>query len=169
MWQSTGKRACLALCFRSCSSSEAPGPPGLGKRPEAYARIARIAAILLAKRCLFWPLRSLQLEVARASEPGKHLRFKNKLFSLNATIVELCLEMFDWAKYRAILFDWTSGCVGFPSIVPTRYIPDGGPLARVANLPSQLCDPRFSENDRRQPLIGIESGHKRKPRRRLDF
>jgi hypothetical protein len=40
------------------------------------------------------------LEVARASAPGKHLRFKNKLFSLDATIVELCLEMFDWAKYR---------------------------------------------------------------------
>jgi Domain of unknown function (DUF4372)/Transposase DDE domain len=40
------------------------------------------------------------LEVARASAPGKRLRFKNKLFSLDATVVELCLEMFDWAKYR---------------------------------------------------------------------
>ena len=44
------------------------------------------------------------LEVARASAPGKHLRFKNKLFSLDATIVELCLEMFDWAKYRVFHF-----------------------------------------------------------------
>ena len=40
------------------------------------------------------------LEVARALAPGKRLRFKNKLFSLDATGVELCLEMFDWARYR---------------------------------------------------------------------
>jgi hypothetical protein len=40
------------------------------------------------------------LEVARTWAPGKRPRFKNKLFSLDATIVELCLEMFDWAKYR---------------------------------------------------------------------
>ena len=40
------------------------------------------------------------LEVARTMAPAKRLRFKNKLFSLDATVVELCLEMFDWAKYR---------------------------------------------------------------------
>ena len=40
------------------------------------------------------------LEVARTAAPAKRLRFKNKLFSLDATVVELCLEMFDWAKYR---------------------------------------------------------------------
>jgi Transposase DDE domain/Domain of unknown function (DUF4372) len=40
------------------------------------------------------------LELARASAPGKRLRFKNKLLSLDATIIELCLEMFDWAKFR---------------------------------------------------------------------
>jgi len=40
------------------------------------------------------------LEVARTSAPAKRLRFKNKLFSLDATVIELCLEMFDWAKYR---------------------------------------------------------------------
>src|SRR5215475_4744813 len=40
------------------------------------------------------------LEVARTLAPAKRLRFKNKLFSLDATVVELCLEMFDWAKYR---------------------------------------------------------------------
>jgi IS4 transposase len=38
--------------------------------------------------------------VARTSAPAKRLRFKNKLFSLDATVIELCLEMFDWAKYR---------------------------------------------------------------------
>lgn len=28
------------------------------------------------------------------------LRFKNKLYSLDATVIDLCLEMFDWAKFR---------------------------------------------------------------------
>ncbi len=35
-----------------------------------------------------------------AIAPGKKFRFKNKLLSMDATIVELCATMFDWAKYR---------------------------------------------------------------------
>jgi len=31
--------------------------------------------------------------------PGK-FRFKNKLYSFDASLVELCLSLFDWAKYR---------------------------------------------------------------------
>jgi hypothetical protein len=49
---------------------------------------------------LFEALFYSTLEGARATAPAKRLRFKNKLFSLDATVVELCLEMFDWAKYR---------------------------------------------------------------------
>lgn len=30
----------------------------------------------------------------------KPFRFKNKLFSLDATLIELCVTLFDWAKYR---------------------------------------------------------------------
>lgn len=30
----------------------------------------------------------------------KPFRFKNKLYSLDATVIDLCLEMFDWAKFR---------------------------------------------------------------------
>jgi len=30
----------------------------------------------------------------------KPFRFKNKLFSLDATVIDLCLEIFDWAKFR---------------------------------------------------------------------
>ena len=30
----------------------------------------------------------------------KKFRFKNKLFSLDATVIELCVSLFDWAKYR---------------------------------------------------------------------
>jgi len=43
----------------------------------------------------------LILELAqRAAPPGKRFRFKNKLFSLDATVIELCLSLFDWAKFR---------------------------------------------------------------------
>lgn len=37
----------------------------------------------------------------QAAAPGKHkFRFKNKLLSLDASIIDLCVELFDWAKYR---------------------------------------------------------------------
>ena len=40
-------------------------------------------------------------ERCRAVAPGKHkFRFKNRLVSLDATLIELCATMFDWAKYR---------------------------------------------------------------------
>ena len=33
--------------------------------------------------------------------PGsKKFRFKNKLLSLDATVIDLCAELFDWAKFR---------------------------------------------------------------------
>ncbi len=32
--------------------------------------------------------------------PRHRFRFKNKLLSIDATIIELCATMFDWAKYR---------------------------------------------------------------------
>ena len=41
-----------------------------------------------------------ELDVRATLRTDQRLRFKNKLFSLDATIVELCLEMFDWARYR---------------------------------------------------------------------
>jgi hypothetical protein len=41
------------------------------------------------------------LERCREVAPGKHkFRFKNKLASLDATVIELCASIFDWAKYR---------------------------------------------------------------------
>lgn len=32
--------------------------------------------------------------------PGHKFRFKNKLYSLDATTISLCASMFDWAKYK---------------------------------------------------------------------
>jgi len=31
---------------------------------------------------------------------GKQFRFKNKLLSIDATVIELCASLFDWAKFR---------------------------------------------------------------------
>jgi hypothetical protein len=36
-----------------------------------------------------------------AIAPGHRFRFKNKLLSLDATVITLCSSMFDWARYRA--------------------------------------------------------------------
>jgi hypothetical protein len=35
-----------------------------------------------------------------AQSKGRKFRFKNPLRSLDATVIELCLEMFDWARFR---------------------------------------------------------------------
>lgn len=44
----------------------------------------------------------LLLDLARAESPGKKkkFRFKNKLLSLDATTIDLCLSLFPWAKFR---------------------------------------------------------------------
>ena len=36
----------------------------------------------------------------REVAPGHKFRFKNKLLSMDASMIELCLTMFDWAKYK---------------------------------------------------------------------
>ena len=42
------------------------------------------------------------LKVCQAESPGKKakFRFKNKLFSLDASTIDLCLSLFPWAKFR---------------------------------------------------------------------
>ena len=41
------------------------------------------------------------LETCRGQGKGKKpFRFKNKLVSLDSTIIDVCLSMYDWAKYR---------------------------------------------------------------------
>ena len=41
-----------------------------------------------------------QLGLAQRLAPKKKLRFKNKLFSLDASVIDLCLSMFNWATFR---------------------------------------------------------------------
>jgi hypothetical protein len=45
---------------------------------------------------IFYRLLARCREVA----PGHKFRFKNKLLSMDASMIELCLTMFDWAKYK---------------------------------------------------------------------
>ena len=40
------------------------------------------------------------LDICRPIAPGKKFRFKNKLFSLDASVIDLCVTLFDWAKFR---------------------------------------------------------------------
>jgi hypothetical protein len=40
------------------------------------------------------------IDTCRGVAPGKKLRFKNKLLSLDSTIIELCVTMFDWARFQ---------------------------------------------------------------------
>ena len=43
-----------------------------------------------------------QLALARCStgSPGHKFRFRNKLLSLDSTVLDLCASMFDWARFR---------------------------------------------------------------------
>lgn len=40
------------------------------------------------------------LQTCKSVAPKKKFRFKNKLMSIDSSVIELCIEMFDWAKYR---------------------------------------------------------------------
>jgi len=41
------------------------------------------------------------LHQAQSKIKGKHkFRFKNKLYSMDTTVIDLCLSMFDWARFR---------------------------------------------------------------------
>ena len=48
-----------------------------------------------------WLYQSFQGQVRSANgKRGKKFRFKNKLVSMDSTTIDLCLQMFDWAKFR---------------------------------------------------------------------
>ncbi len=49
-------------------------------------------------QCMFYHLLERCRSVAKMQK--RKFRFKNKLFSLDATVIELCLSLFDWATFR---------------------------------------------------------------------
>ena len=40
------------------------------------------------------------LSRCRSLQPGHNFRFKNKLLSIDASVIDLCASIFDWAKFR---------------------------------------------------------------------
>jgi hypothetical protein len=86
------------------------------------------------------------LEVCQAESPGKKakFRFKNKLFSLDATTIDLCLSLFPWAKFRQ-----TKGAVKLHMLLdhdgylPTFAVVTEGNVHEV-KVAWQLCLPRGS-------------------------
>ncbi len=49
----------------------------------------------LFQKTFFWMLSKCQMIA-----PRHDFRFKNPLYSLDATVIDLCLNLFDWAKFR---------------------------------------------------------------------
>ena len=70
---------------------------GVGSAPKrstlSYANSHRPAALF---RDVFFQLLARCQKVASP----KPFRFKSKLYSLDATVIDLCASMFDWAKFR---------------------------------------------------------------------
>lgn len=83
----------------------------------------------------------------QAEAPGHRFRFKNKLLTLDSTVLELCASMFDWARFRRskgaaklhLLLDHdgclpvfahlTEGAVGDVTIAQQLILPPGSILA----------------------------------------
>jgi hypothetical protein len=72
--------------------------------PEAPKRSTLVYANAHRPSALFEDLYYLMVELARsqAQQTGvRHkFRFKNKLLSIDATTIELCASVFDWAQFR---------------------------------------------------------------------
>ena len=70
---------------------------GVGNAPArstlSYANAHRPCA-------LFEEVFGQLLERCRSLAAPKPFRFKNKLYSLDATVIDLCVSAFDWAKFR---------------------------------------------------------------------
>ena len=71
----------------------------LGMKPCARATLARVNEQQPASlyQALFYKL----LQRTRQAAPKHRFKFKGKLYLLDATVVDLCLSTFQWAKFRS--------------------------------------------------------------------
>ena len=72
--------------------------PALGCRPLARSTLARLNEDKPYQ--LFEALFAQLLSQCQALTPGHSFRFKNKLYSLDASTIDLCLAVFPWARFR---------------------------------------------------------------------
>jgi hypothetical protein len=117
-----------------------------GKLTHLGARVPKRATLAYANQHRPWQLFQVVfyqlLERCQAVAPAKKFRFKNKLLSLDATVIDLCAEMFPWATFRrtkgAVKLHFTldhDGCL------PTWMIVTPGshheaPVARQLTFPA---------------------------------
>jgi len=104
-------------------------PPVRGTSPSGFAHGARLAPPWrmptniglgsCSRRCFEQLLAKCQ--ILAASQPGtrkkRKFRFKNPLLSLDATVIDLCASMFDWAKFRR-----TKGAVKAAPVAGPRWL-----------------------------------------------
>lgn len=82
------------------------------------------------------------LDRCRLVAPGKRLRFKNKLLSLDATVIDLCAEVFPWATFRrrkgAVKLHFTLDHDGY---LPTLLVITEGKRQETPVARAQTFDP----------------------------
>ena len=91
-------------------------------------------------------LRLFETVAAKAVGARSKFRFKNKLVSLDSTVIDLCLSMFDWAKFRR-----TKGAVKLHLVLDhDGYLPCFGRDHRgqVARRQGRLADRLRARHDR---------------------
>ena len=100
-----------------------------GKLAHLGAAAPRRSTLAYANAHRPWPLyQTVFYQVlARCREVAgsKPFRFKNKLLSLDATVIDLCAEMFPWAVFRrtkgAVKLHFTLDHDGYLPIVPGHH------------------------------------------------
>jgi len=108
-----------------------------GRLAHLGATVPAKSTLAYANRCrphelykmLFYQL----LERCRSIAPAKKFRFKNKLLSLDATVIGVCVEIFDWAKFQrtkgAIKLHFTLDHDGY---LPTIMVMSEGDRSEMA-------------------------------------
>lgn len=71
----------------------------LGVKPTTRTTLARVNDE--KPHALYEELFSRLLQRCRSISPKHSFKFRNKLYSLDASVIDLCLSVFPWADYRA--------------------------------------------------------------------
>jgi hypothetical protein len=116
----TNGLACCLGKLRHLDLARAPSRSGL-----SYANQRRPAALF---EDTFWALLSRFRETGQLGARKRQFRFKNKLMSLDATTISLCLSVFPWAEFRRkkggvkahVLLDHDDYMPRFISITPAN-------------------------------------------------
>ena len=96
MAQLSGRRSLRDIVSNLSAQSRKPCHLGVGE--VSRSSLARVNAEKPWE--LYRDLFGALLGRCRSASPGHGFRFKNPLYSLDSTVVDLCLSMFPWAKFR---------------------------------------------------------------------